>query len=437
MFYIAKGRIDNVSGASASIGMAVWLTLAAWLLCGFAGCAYGVGRCCVGSRRESKREQDPKQGYGDYYRAPSGGPDAMRMDAIRDEQVRQKEQGLPSFASYERTPLTNDEDKYQADDPAHNMPGALRRDGSLVQGVGMGYGKRTGPQDTADYNVGYSNGQAGMGRRPSDSMMTDAGDAGLGAGGPGVEQAAYGQYNNNDPCESSGKAVLPASNDDADNIDNNGGQQYGGPYDQQQQQHQYDNNGYNDPYANNQYQYPPQTVPYAQSRTPDPYANSRTPDPYAYSHTPDPYGHGAQPTSDAYANVHTPNPYDQQQRHSANDAYGGYDDGLGAIGMAATTATSPDRGYTGASYHNQPAIQAPQPQHLASNSHAASLLRSPVSAHSGGGGQRNDIVGSRGYDDNQIDAGGGVQPLPPSYGVATGEGPSSSYQPRPEKSGYH
>lgn len=213
MFYIAKARIDNVSGASASIGMAVWLTLAAWLLCGFAGCAYGVGRCCVGSR-EKRAPADPKHGYGDYYRAPSGGPDAMRMDAIRDEQTRKKEQGLPSFAEYERTPLNNSEidDKYNVDDPSRNMPGALRRDGSVVNGVGVGYGRRTGPSE--NYHVGYAGGYqgapaCGLGRRPSDSMMTDAGNAGLGAGPGGVQQASYAQdpyaggygQHGNDPCE--------------------------------------------------------------------------------------------------------------------------------------------------------------------------------------------------------------------------------------------
>lgn len=210
MFYIAKARIDSVDGASASIGMAVWLTLAAWLLCGFAGCAYGLGRCCVSSR-DRKAPGDPKQTYGgDYYRAPSTsahghGPDSMRMDAIRDEQIRKKEQGLPSFAEYERTPLTReDTDKFAVDDPSRNMPGALRRDGSVLQGVGMGYGRRTDPSETANYHVGYANGgQAGMNRRPSDSMMTDAGNAGLGAGGDAVQPtgyAAYGQYGN-DPCE--------------------------------------------------------------------------------------------------------------------------------------------------------------------------------------------------------------------------------------------
>jgi len=197
MFYIAKTRIDRVDGASASIGVAVWLTLAAWLLCGFAGCAYGIGRCCVGSRdRKSRDRDDPDPSRGGYIRTPnSNGPDAMRMDAIRDEQIRKKEQGLPSFAAFEREPLQDD--KY--DDPAQNMPGALRRDGSLVQGVGMGYGRRTDartPLPTENYNVGYGYPPAGLGRRPSDSMMTDAGDAGLGAGGGGVENAYP-----NDPCK--------------------------------------------------------------------------------------------------------------------------------------------------------------------------------------------------------------------------------------------
>jgi hypothetical protein len=196
MFYIAKTRIDRVDGASASIGIAVWLTLAAWLLCGFAGCAYGIGRCCVGSR-DRKNRDDPDPSRGGYVRTPSGnGPDAMRMEAIRDEQLRKKEQGLPPFAEFERTPLHDD--KY--DDPAQNMPGALRRDGSMVQGVGMGYGRRTDartPVQAVDYNAGYYP-PAGLGRRPSDSMMTDAGDAGLGAGGGGVEQTnPYG----NDPCK--------------------------------------------------------------------------------------------------------------------------------------------------------------------------------------------------------------------------------------------
>jgi hypothetical protein len=195
MFYIAKARIDRVDGASASIGIAVWLTLAAWLLCGFAGCAYGIGRCCVGSR-DRKARDDPDPSRGGYVRTPnSHGPDAMRMDAIRDEQIRKKEQGLPSFAAFEREPLQDD--KY--DDPAQAMPGALRRDGSLVQGVGMGYGRRTDagtPLPTENYNVGYGYPPAGLGRRPSDSIMTDAGDAGLGAGGGGVE-TGYPQ----DPCE--------------------------------------------------------------------------------------------------------------------------------------------------------------------------------------------------------------------------------------------
>jgi hypothetical protein len=167
--------------------------------------------------------------------------------------------------------------------------------------------------------------------------------------------------------------------------------------------------------------------PYATSRTPDPYANSHTPDPYAHTGpTPNPYGSGQ------HLNAHTPNPYEQRQ--SAHDPYGGYDDGLGGIGMAATTATSPNR-YAGASYDNQPAVQAPQPQRLVSNNHARDLLRSPVSAVDDGyhqdshGGYNNGQVGQGGYE--------GGSAGPPSYGVATGDNGPSGYQARPEKSGYH
>ena len=213
IFYIAKSRIDAVSGASASIGVSVWLTLAAWIIAGLGGCAYGVGRCCIG-RRQSRESGDPKAGDG-YY--PQSGSDDMRMQAIRDEQVRKKEQGLPSFQEYERMPLTNGEgeDKYLYEEPQpqQTMQGGLRRDGSVVQGVGVGYGRKSS-RTLNNGQQGYSDGwgqqpQEGYGnyanlapvpvaRTPSTgSGLTSAGNAGLGAGGPGVERAPsqnYGGY---------------------------------------------------------------------------------------------------------------------------------------------------------------------------------------------------------------------------------------------------
>jgi hypothetical protein len=236
MFYIAKARIDAVQGASATIGISVWLTLAGWILCGLTACCYGVGSCCCGSGARANRSSgDPKGGgYNhDYDRAGSSsyhghgngsgsGPDRMRLDALRDEELRKKEQGLPNFATLETVPLTARDDDDAVGGGHHHMPGALRRDGSVVNGVGVGYGRRTGGGATPvndpyagygyngngnanginpwDPNAGYA-GHGGLAapqaaRRLSGSDMTNAGQAGLGAGGGGVEQpgVGYGYY---------------------------------------------------------------------------------------------------------------------------------------------------------------------------------------------------------------------------------------------------
>jgi hypothetical protein len=84
IFYIAKTRIDAVSGASASIGVSVWLVLAAWLLAGFGGCAFGVGRCCMGRRANQSSGDTDGRGY-----LPNNGgrSDDLRLQALRDEQL--------------------------------------------------------------------------------------------------------------------------------------------------------------------------------------------------------------------------------------------------------------------------------------------------------------------------------------------------------------
>ena len=212
IFYIAKSRIDAVSGASATIGVSVWLTLVAWIVAGVGGCAYGVGNCCMG-RRQRRTSGDPNADAG-YYK-PSG-PDDMRMQAIRDEQIRKKEQGLPSFQEYERTPLTSggaeEEDKYMYED-AQSQPRGLNRDGSLVQGVGVGYGRRANrtPSNGQMRHRGQPDGYGNysdlapvppaVSRRPSTtSGVSSAGNAGFGAGGGGVERAqpeGYGGYYGN------------------------------------------------------------------------------------------------------------------------------------------------------------------------------------------------------------------------------------------------
>jgi hypothetical protein len=200
IFYIAKARIDAVSGASASIGISVWLTLAAWLCAGLSGCAFPLGKKYGSKKQESGDPNRGDGGYGPDYRSEN-----MRLRALQDEQARKKEQGLPSFAEVERQPLTASEDKYYYEEPEQQMPGALRRDGSVLNGVGMGYGRRTDRSN--DGHGGYlASGAAAVGGAAAAGMYSRShtpgnnsvmapvseysypGNAGVGAGGAGVER---------------------------------------------------------------------------------------------------------------------------------------------------------------------------------------------------------------------------------------------------------
>jgi len=49
-FFAAKARINAIPGGSASMGNAIWLTIAAWLLLTLSGCFYTFGRCFVPTR---------------------------------------------------------------------------------------------------------------------------------------------------------------------------------------------------------------------------------------------------------------------------------------------------------------------------------------------------------------------------------------------------
>ncbi|KAH9964186.1 SUR7/PalI family-domain-containing protein [Russula dissimulans] len=112
-FFLAKSRLNSVEGGSATMGNAIWLTLAAWILLFFSGCFYSIGRCCA---RRRPRNMSPSDS-GKWVPAPSTGPtyeEQMRLDAIKAEADRrarktQGELGLPSFPEYDPTqPLTAD-----------------------------------------------------------------------------------------------------------------------------------------------------------------------------------------------------------------------------------------------------------------------------------------------------------------------------------------
>ena len=474
IFYIAKARIDAVDGASASIGISVWLTLAAWLVAGFGGCAYGVGRCCVNNRGK-RGSGDPKN---DNYYAGQNGPqtDNMRLQALRDEQIRKKEQGLPSFQELERTPLTNDqEDKYLYEEqnrPAQSQS-ALGRNGSVLQGVGVGYGRRTpGAQGAGGYGQYDQYDQyalqppQGVARRGSASTTSGPGAAGVGAGGAGVEvPGQYGYYGAQHDCELQGRHWLGTIKIML-TLDYDQGQgQYNDPYAQQhdsygqqhdqygQPQHDQYGQGYGTGYDQQQLQqhsYPPAAAVMAMPQpgvsgrgSADPYGNAsagrRTADPY--NRAADPYAAGDISTDSHYSN---PGP---QVNHA--DPYDAYDDGLGAIGRAATAAPQGQhqRDYTGGSGtgYNEPnpytqqgyatgsgagtPIHVPTPQHLTTHHSAQDLLRSPISPPPSNVG----VDASQGY------GGGGhvVQDAynqPPSYDHAA-SGSSAQQYPQ-EKSSY-
>ncbi|KAF8846160.1 pali-domain-containing protein [Paxillus ammoniavirescens] len=105
LFFIAKSRMNSVQGGSASIGLAVWLTLVSWILLFFSGCFYGIGRCCI--KRRSRDAWDGKpgtsigaNGYGDREHLRL---DAVKAEADRKARQAQGEVGLPSFHEYDQS----------------------------------------------------------------------------------------------------------------------------------------------------------------------------------------------------------------------------------------------------------------------------------------------------------------------------------------------
>jgi hypothetical protein len=119
-FFVAKGRINSVPGGHAEMGIAIWLTLAAWLLLFFSGCFYTIGRCCIKKR---PRGYNGKDSYESSAPLSNSLGEQLRLDAVKaeaDRKARQKqmEVGLPAF--HETVPLTGriEGDAVYFDDPA-------------------------------------------------------------------------------------------------------------------------------------------------------------------------------------------------------------------------------------------------------------------------------------------------------------------------------
>ncbi|KAJ9110085.1 hypothetical protein QFC19_001756 [Naganishia cerealis] len=128
MFYIAKARIDKVSGASATIGVCVWITLAAWLVTGILGCVIGVGNCCTACTRRDQATSRKSR-----YEAMEQDHHQQRRD---DDDAKRRETEIPTTIPK----LYGDDDDYKM-----NHYGSQQRSvqpESFIDGVGYGYGHR-------------------------------------------------------------------------------------------------------------------------------------------------------------------------------------------------------------------------------------------------------------------------------------------------------
>ena len=160
LFFLAKARI-NSDGGQASIGNAIWLTLAAWALLFFSGIFFCCGRCCI---RNRPSRGNNRSGLGDFEPGHNQYVDRVRMDAIKAEADRQakqvygKEGGLPAFQEFQ--PLNR---KDSADDSAYEEGTQIVKQPSQPQLHQQGYIDASSPHPVTGqtYVGGYMPGQPG------------------------------------------------------------------------------------------------------------------------------------------------------------------------------------------------------------------------------------------------------------------------------------
>ena len=162
LFFLTKARI-NSAGGQASIGNAIWLTIAAWVLLFLSGLFFCCGRCCLSNRpsRGSRRSAT-----GDFEPGNNQYVDQVRMDAINAEAERQakqkygKEGGLPAFQEFQ--PLTR---KESVDDSAYEEGNQIVRQPSQPHLPQQGYLDASSPRQPPitgqPHPAGYVPGQPG------------------------------------------------------------------------------------------------------------------------------------------------------------------------------------------------------------------------------------------------------------------------------------
>lgn len=217
MFIIARNRLAS-QGITATLGNALWMTLAATILLFLSGCLFCFGRNQRIGRQSSEQKVKPEvnQTYGQ----------AMRQDAEASNDIAygqggmygngmskkssnggtvQKEQGLPAFGDRngEVIPLASLRKEDLEEEDGYEQA-RFNDNASLVSGVGQGYGRRTNP--TGRSRSGYSHidrsNSASTGTvEPFTSMNNYGGSedgrnvAGIGGGGGYGEKQEQQQYN--------------------------------------------------------------------------------------------------------------------------------------------------------------------------------------------------------------------------------------------------
>ncbi|KAI0375123.1 pali-domain-containing protein [Pilatotrama ljubarskyi] len=171
LFFLTKSRVNNVDGGHAEMGISIWLTLAAFILLFFAGCFYGLGRCCIRRRPHGfDREARPVP--------DSSYAEQMRLEAVKAEADRKARQaagkneiGLPAFQEYERQPLTSKADETYVEDGDQILPyHSQQPSGGAGVGAGTAAYTRQGSQTQPRYAGGYA--QAAPGTRAVDAFYS-------------------------------------------------------------------------------------------------------------------------------------------------------------------------------------------------------------------------------------------------------------------------
>lgn len=196
LFVIAQKRINSIDGAQATLGVALWLALAAWICLVLSSCAF----CCgCGGRNRGKRQKktrDEADNDDDVWKAPSGRAggagnnpyaEQMRMEALQAESDRKRlnHKDVPKFAVYEtehieHLPLKHD---YDGNHAYANQPAA----GQSAYGGGYPYPNQH-PYDANNNNAYIDGVGPGAPRSGSHAVApatayydVDSGMAGYGA----------------------------------------------------------------------------------------------------------------------------------------------------------------------------------------------------------------------------------------------------------------